>query len=54
MPIEVIKAFAILKKSAAVVNLRYGLDEKVSKAIVLACNEVEEGKWDDHFPLVIW
>lgn len=41
MPLEVIKAFAILKKSAAVVNIQYGLskknnfkDEKVSKAIV--------------------
>jgi len=41
MPLEVIKAFAVLKKSAAVVNLEYGLDSKVSNAIVMACNEIE-------------
>ncbi|ESO02160.1 hypothetical protein HELRODRAFT_161397 [Helobdella robusta] len=54
MPIEVIKGMAILKKAAAIVNKKYGLDEKISNTIVKAADEVIEGKLDDHFPLVIW
>jgi len=54
MPIEIIHAMAILKKAAAIVNTEFGLDPKVSDAIIAAAEEVIEGKLDDHFPLVIW
>ncbi|GJQ10675.1 hypothetical protein GpartN1_g2466.t1 [Galdieria partita] len=54
MPKEVIHAFGILKKAAAVVNRTYGLDPKVADAICLAADEVISGKLDDHFPLVVW
>lgn len=40
MPPTLIKAFGILKQAAAVVNLEYGLDSKVSKAIQEAASEV--------------
>lgn len=51
MPLPVIRAFGILKKAAATVNLTYGLDEKIGNAIIKAADEVIEGKLDDHFPL---
>ncbi|KQL55100.1 fumarate hydratase [Heyndrickxia shackletonii] len=55
MPMEVVRAFAQLKKAAAVVNQRLGkLSETKSTAIVKACEEVLEGRFDDHFPLVVW
>ncbi|MBB2481222.1 class II fumarate hydratase [Bacillus sp. APMAM] len=55
MPMEVVRAFAQLKKAAAVVNQRLGkLSETKSAAIVKACEEVLEGRFDDHFPLVVW
>jgi len=55
MPIEVIRAFAILKKAAALTNHELGqLDEKRVTAIVKACDEIGEGKLDDNFPLVVW
>ncbi|KAH9500882.1 fumarase fum1 [Bulinus truncatus] len=54
MPIAVIRAFGILKRCAAVVNLDYGLDKDVSDLIVKASEEVIQGKLDDHFPLSIW
>lgn len=54
MPIPVIRAFGILKKCCAQVNLRYGLDKKVSEAIISAADEVISGKLDSHFPLVVW
>lgn len=54
MPIPVVRAFGILKKSAAVANANYGLDPQKSKAIIQAADEVAAGKHDDHFPLVIW
>lgn len=54
MPIPVIRAFAIVKKAAAIVNLQFGLDPKVSQAIIQAADEVISGKLDDHFPLVVW
>ncbi|MDF3818590.1 class II fumarate hydratase [Leptospira sp. 96542] len=54
-PREMIRALGILKKSAAIVNHELGLLSKVKKdLILLACDEVIEGKLDDHFPLVIW
>ncbi|PRP79887.1 hypothetical protein PROFUN_12376 [Planoprotostelium fungivorum] len=54
MPIPVIHAMAVLKKAAAVVNMTYGLDQKVGNAIIQAADEVVSGKYDSHFPLVIW
>ncbi|RMC15773.1 hypothetical protein DUI87_07977 [Hirundo rustica rustica] len=54
MPVQVIRAFGILKRAAAEVNQDYGLDPKIAKAIVQAANEVAEGKLNDHFPLVVW
>lgn len=55
MPLEVIRAFAHLKKAAAVANNKLGNLSDVKKAaITKACDEVLEGKFDDHFPLVVW
>ncbi|RYG72904.1 class II fumarate hydratase [Lentibacillus lipolyticus] len=55
MPEEVIKAFAILKKSAAKANSELGLLEKEkADAIGHAADEIINGKLDDHFPLVVW
>lgn len=54
MPTPIIRSFGILKKCAAKVNLRYGLDPKISNAIIAAADEVIQGKLDSHFPLVIW
>jgi fumarate hydratase, class II len=55
MPIEVTYAFAQLKKAAAVVNHSLGkLPEGKMRAIGKACDEILEGKWDEHFPLVVW
>lgn len=55
MPLEVIYAFAILKKAAALVNGELGLlpQEKV-QVICEVCDEILAGKLDDHFPLVVW
>ncbi|KCV68343.1 fumarate hydratase, mitochondrial [Fonticula alba] len=54
MPAPLIKAFGVLKKSAAVVNRQHGLSPEVSDAIVAAADEVIQGKLNDHFPLVVW
>ncbi|XP_029286244.1 fumarate hydratase, mitochondrial [Cottoperca gobio] len=54
MPIQVIKAFGILKRAAAEVNKEFGLDPKIADAIIQAADEVSSGKLDDHFPLVVW
>ncbi|KAJ7009195.1 hypothetical protein NC653_007738 [Populus alba x Populus x berolinensis] len=54
MPESIIRAFGILKKCAAKVNIEYGLDPSVGKAIMQAAHEVAEGKLSDHFPLVVW
>lgn len=55
MPIEIIRAFAILKRSAAIANQKLGKmsDTKV-QVIVAAADEVLAGKLDDQFPLVVW
>ena len=55
MPIELIYAFAILKKAAAITNQEKGiLDKEKSQVISKVCDEILEGKLDDEFPLVIW
>ncbi|KAI8346773.1 fumarate hydratase [Blakeslea trispora] len=54
MPSALIRAFGILKKAAAKVNVEYGMDPKVSEAIQQAATEVIAGKHNDQFPLVVW
>lgn len=55
MPRELIWAFGILKKAAALVNQELGLlPADKTKLIVQAAEEVIAGKLDDHFPLVVW
>jgi fumarate hydratase class II len=55
MPKEIIYAFAILKKAAAMANFDCGvLSEDKMKLIGKVCDEILEGKLDDQFPLVIW
>jgi fumarate hydratase class II len=55
MPPELIRAFGILKKAAALVNQDLGkLSAEKSKLITQAADEVIAGKLDDHFPLRIW
>jgi len=55
MPIEMIRAFAIVKKALAKINMKhFGLEKKIGNAIILAADEVVSGKWDDNFPLVVW
>jgi fumarate hydratase class II len=54
-PRELIRALGIVKKAAALVNASLGLLPKAKvDLIVRACDEVIEGKLDDHFPLVVW
>ncbi len=55
MPIELVRAFGILKKACALVNLEMGrLDKRLADLIVTAADEVVTGKLDDHFPLYVW
>ena len=55
MPTEIIRAFAILKKAAAIANNRLGkLDERRKNLISDVCDEILEGKLNEHFPLVVW
>ncbi|CAI4783906.1 BAH_G0052230.mRNA.1.CDS.1 [Saccharomyces cerevisiae] len=55
MPLPLVHAFGVLKKSAAIVNESLGgLDPKISKAIQQAADEVASGKLDEHFPLVVF
>lgn len=55
MPVEVIRAFAILKKAAAQTNAELGVLPK-NKATLIArvCDEITKGLLDDQFPLVVW
>ncbi len=55
MPIEIVHAFAYLKKAAAHANSQLGvLPEDKRDLISAACDEIIAGKLDDQFPLVIW
>lgn len=55
MPIEVVHAFAYLKKAAAHANCELGvLTEEKRDLISQVCDEILTGKLDDQFPLVIW
>ena len=55
MPDEIIRAFAVLKKAAALANRRLGkLDEGRCRWICTVCDEILDGALDGHFPLVVW
>lgn len=55
MPIEIIRAFAVLKKAAAITNAEIGgLDHEKMQLISQVCDEILQGKLDDQFPLVVW
>jgi fumarate hydratase class II len=55
MPAEIIRAFAYLKKAAALTNLDAGiLDQSKVELIGKVCDEILAGKLDDQFPLVVW
>ena len=55
MPIEVIHAFGVLKKAAALTNHELGnLESDIKDLICAAADEVIAGKLDQHFPLVVW
>ncbi len=55
MPFEIVKAFAILKKSAAEANAELGvMDKSKSDLIGKVCDEILDGKLNDQFPLVVW
>lgn len=55
MPVEIIEAFAYLKKAAAITNAELGVlpDEKAD-LIAKVCDEIIAGKLADNFPLVVW
>ena len=55
MPIEVIHAFALLKKSIAHVNCDLGILSKRKRDLISkVCDEICSGHLDEHFPLVVW
>ena len=55
MPAEIIYAFGILKKAAALTNYRLGkLDKERCEIICQVCDEIVSGKLNGHFPLVVW
>jgi fumarate hydratase, class II len=54
-PRQFIRALGTVKKACAEANMELGvLNRDIGEAIVKAADEVIEGKWDDHFPLVVW
>lgn len=55
MPSEIVKAFAVLKKAAALANVRLGMiDRRRGETIASVCDEILEGKLDGNFPLAVW
>lgn len=55
MPKDVIMAFAVLKKAAALTNNKLGvLSRRKANAIATVCDEILDGQHHDHFPLVVW
>ncbi len=54
-PREMIRALGVVKKAAALTNRELGsLGAEITDLIVAAATEVIDGKFDDHFPLVVW
>ena len=55
MPVELIKAFAIQKKAAAISNIAIGkLKSELGEKIIDVCDEIINGKLNDQFPLSVW
>jgi len=55
IPLEIIHAFGVLKKAAALTNRALdNLEPEIAELVVKASDEVIAGKLDDHFPLVVW
>jgi fumarate hydratase, class II len=55
MPLEIIRAFGILKKAAALVNYDIGVLSREKKDIIeKVCDEIIAGTLDEHFPLKVW
>ncbi len=55
MPLEVVRAFAVLKKAAALVNAELtDFPEEKAQLIARVCDEIIAGDLDGHFPLVVW
>jgi fumarate hydratase, class II len=55
MPMDIVRALGIVKLASAETNRELGLlDARRARAIVRAAREVIDGKFDDHFPLVVW
>ncbi len=55
MPLDVIRAFAVLKKAAAMTNAELtDFPRDKAHAIAAVCDEIIAGELDDHFPLVVW
>ncbi len=55
VPLDVVRALALVKKAVALVHVELGvLDAARGEAIVAAADEVLAGRWDDEFPLVVW
>ena len=54
-PVAIVRALGVIKQACAEANKELGkLDARRADAITAAAGEVVTGKWDDHFPLVVW
>ncbi len=54
-PVAIVRALGVIKKACAQANVTAGkLDQELANAIATAAGEVIDGKFDDHFPLVVW
>jgi len=54
-PVAVVRGLGVIKQAAALVNKDQGkLSEALAEAIAAAAAEVVEGRFDEHFPLVVW
>jgi len=55
MPMEIIHAFGVLKKAAALTNHELGLLPREKRDLIsTVCDKIIQGEFDEHFPLVIW
>ena len=54
-PVSIIKSLGIIKAACAKINILQGkIEPTIGQAIIKAALEVSDGKFNDHFPLVIW
>ena len=55
MPLEIVHAFAVLKKAAAITNFQLGVLEAGKKDLIAkVCDEILDNQLNDEFPLVVW